>query len=133
MSDMSTTSFKEAIDGIVAEDPRYSADAYSFICEALHHTSSLLGKPTEGPERHISGGELLEGIRSYAIQQYGPMAMTVLKSWGIADTQSFGEVVFNMVERGILGSTEQDSREDFSSGYRFEDAFVRPFLPVSKR
>jgi len=130
---MSNGTMNDAFDKITREDPRYPVDAYYFVCEALQHTSTILDKPKAGPERHVSGSELLEGIRSFAIQQFGPMTITVLKTWGISDTSHFGDVVFNMVDREILGKTGRDKLEDFAGGYEFCDAFARPFLPAAKR
>jgi uncharacterized repeat protein (TIGR04138 family) len=82
--------------------------------------------------RHVSGQELLAGIREFALAEFGPMAKTVLNSWGITRTEDFGEIVFNMVEIGLLGRTDKDSREDFANGYDFEEAFRKPFLPSGK-
>lgn len=124
--------FQEALAGILARDPRYAEDAYHFVREALDFTIKLLDKPQEGPGRHVTGQELLEGIRQYALKEYGQMALRVLNTWGIHKTEDFGEIVFNMVEAGILGKTEEDKKEDFHGGYDFETAFVRPFLPLRK-
>ena len=110
-------------------DPRYSVQAYYFLREALDFTINLLSKPTEGPERHVSGRELLEGVRQYALQEYGPLARTVLAQWGINTTDDFGQIVFNLVQKGILGKTERDKMEDFTNGYDFDTAFRAPFLP----
>ena len=86
----------------------------------------------EAPIRHVTGQELLDGIRAYALEQFGPMVPTVFEEWGLQNCADFGEIVFNMVEIGLLAKTEKDSREDFKSGYDFEDAFRKPFLPGSK-
>ena len=80
----------------------------------------------------MTGQELLEGIRQYALQQYGPMAVTVLEEWGVTHCRDFGDIVFNMVESGLLAKTEKDSRDDFQQGYDFTDAFRKPFWPGSK-
>ena len=79
--------------------------------------------------RHISGQDLLGGMRAYALEQYGPMALPVLHEWGIERCEDFGEIVFNMVENELLAKTEEDSRDDFSGGYTFDEAFRQPFLP----
>ncbi len=86
-------------------------------------------KPPQGVMRHVSAQELLEGIRVYALQEYGPMALTVLQSWGLTCTEDIGEVVFNLVESGKLGKTESDRKEDFANGFDFATAFQRPFEP----
>jgi uncharacterized repeat protein (TIGR04138 family) len=50
--------------------------------------------------------------------------------WNVNKCKDFGEIVFNLVEHGILGRTENDSLDDFDGGYSFNDAFVTPFLPT---
>ncbi len=124
--------FNEVIDVICTRDPRYLPDAYFFVREALDFTVRMHKKPAQGAMRHVSAAELLEGIRVYALQEYGPMALTVLQSWGLARTEDVGEVVFNLVESGKLGKTESDRREDFAHGYDFEATFQVPFQPRTK-
>ena len=123
--------FEEILDQIVKKDPRYPADAYRFLRQGLDFTVRMLGKPDQGPGRHITGQELLEGIRLCALQEFGPIAGTVLRIWGITRTEDFGEMVFNLVHSGLLGKTEQDSKKDFAGGYDFQLAFMAPFLPTS--
>lgn len=124
---------KDPIAALVAADDRYHRDAYAFLKEALEYTQRTLKRPVGEKTRHITGQELLEGIREYALKEYGPMALTVLSEWGIRRSEDFGEVVFNMVEHGILSKTENDSRKDFQDGYDFEKAFRSPFRPSSTR
>ena len=107
---------------VARRDRRYSLDAYRFLYEALEYTVDQLPK-----RRHISGQELLEGIRQYALSQFGFLARTVLESWGVKRTDDFGEIVFNLVEADLLGKTEQDSRDDFSEVYDFRQAFDESF------
>jgi uncharacterized repeat protein (TIGR04138 family) len=127
---MQAASFEEAIEQIATQDLRYNREAYFFLREALDHTHRITGKPPKKNQvRHVSGQELLNGIREYALQQFGPMTLTVLEEWGIKLCEDFGEIVFNMVESKLLAKTEQDSREDFRNGYDFHDAFRKPFLP----
>ncbi len=126
---MRETAFMEAIKRICDNDPRYDMEAYIFIREGLDYTIRMLQKPEKGPARHVSGQELMEGIRQYALTEFGPMALKVLNSWGIEKTDDFGEVVFNLVQSGELGKTEEDRREDFKGGYDFQEAFAKPFLP----
>ena len=77
--------------------------------------------------RHVNGGELLDGIRDLALNRFGPMAKTVFQQWGVERTEDFGEIVFQLVEQGLLGKTEADKRSDFARGYDFDDTFVRDF------
>lgn len=144
---MQEVSLEQAVDQILAKDPRYARDAYIFVREALDHTQKTVAKPAregrggshEGkrdelpPVRHVTPIQLLEGIRVYALEQFGPMVPTVLEEWGIRNSVDFGEIVFNMVEIGLLAKTETDNRDDFKNGYNFDDAFRNPFLPESKK
>lgn len=130
---MHEVSFEEALELIRTKDPRFEDDAYRFVREALDHTQKSIGKDNRGRIRHVSGQELLEGIRDYALTQFGPMAITVLEEWGIHTCADFGEIVFNMVEIGLLAKTEKDSRSDFAGGYDFFEAFRKPFLPEAKQ
>jgi uncharacterized repeat protein (TIGR04138 family) len=129
---MHEVNFEEALERILAKDSRYNSEAYVFLREALDFTQKQIGKENRGQVRHVSGRELLEGVRQYALDQFGPMAITVLDEWGIRACRDFGEIVFNMVEIGLLAKTEQDSPNDFDDGYKFYDAFQKPFLPTSK-
>ena len=129
---MQEINFDEAVELILAKDSRYTRDAYTFVREALDFTQKLASKGARGTIRHVSGQELLVGIRQFALQQFGPMTMTVLEEWGVRNCSDFGEIVFNMVETGLLAKREKDTREDFKNGYDFEEAFRKPFWPQSK-
>ncbi len=130
---MQEVSFEEALAEIQAKDPRYQRDAYLFVREALDYTQKTIAKDSRGRVRHVSGQELLQGIREFALQQFGPMAKTVLEEWGVRRCEDFGEIVFNMVEVGWLAKTKTDSRADFVGGYDFDEAFRKPFLPESRQ
>jgi uncharacterized repeat protein (TIGR04138 family) len=121
----------EALREIVLKDPRYDLDAYLFLRDALDVAVRLYNKPAEGTARHVSGRELLEAIRRHALQEFGPLALRVLNAWGVRKTDDFGEIVFNMVENGVLGKTDEDKREDFRGCYDFSDAFEKPYLPAA--
>ena len=116
----------EIMQEILRRDPRYSEAAYAFVRAGLDFTVRRLKKP-----RHVSGQELLEGLRELALAEFGPMTQTTLAEWGITCTEDFGEIVFNMVETGLLGKTEEDSRADFARGYDFDKAFRKPFQPTA--
>ncbi len=130
---MQDLDFNEVVELIVKEDPRYGRKAYTFIRHGLDQTvKELRKKDTERAQRsqHVSGAELLNGLRLYALDQYGPMTKTVLNSWGITRCSHFGDLVFNLIEYEVFSKTENDRREDFSDIYTFDDAFVKPFLPT---
>ena len=122
---MKTPGTEELLEPILKRDPRYTVEAYFFIREALDHTVRQLDKP-----RHISGQELLDGIRKYALGEYGPVTKRVLSEWGITECIDFGHLVFNLVNEGLLGKTDEDSLDDFSNGYDFTEAFLQPFRPT---
>ncbi len=111
-------SFYQAINEICVCDQRYKPDSYEFVMQALNFTQKEFKK-----EGHISGQELLEGIRKFALDQYGPMAKTVLQHWGITRTSDFGNIVFNMIEQKLLSKTESDTQHDFDDVYDFKTAF----------
>jgi uncharacterized repeat protein (TIGR04138 family) len=129
---MKKLGFPEALQQILKEDARFDEHAYLFIREALDFTIKLFSKPVEGAGRHVSGAELLEGIRQFSLKEFGPMAKTVLNNWGIKKCEDFGEIVFNLVDKGVLGKTEQDKKEDFAGGYDFDEAFRQPFKTPKK-
>jgi len=127
---MADSDFYTVVRDICRQDERYDEEAYAFIREALDFTAKKLSKPTSDvPERHVTGRQLLDGIRDHALQEFGPVALTVLKTWGITSTEDVGEIVFNLVNAGVLRRTETDTKADFAAGYDFEDAFAAPFRP----
>jgi uncharacterized repeat protein (TIGR04138 family) len=129
-------SFCEIIDLIVKEDSRFDKEVYHFVRNALDYTIKELnqnGTEADSNKRHVSGKQLLTGIRAYALEQYGPMSKVLLEHWGVKKCSHFGNIVFNLVKYEILGKTSKDSEEDFHEGYDFWEAFVKPFLPERKQ
>ena len=139
---------------LLQRDRRYKVDAYLFVLEALTYAQDTLGlgaepseedletravdqeSPSSGrsrggrsrrrpAERHLTGQQLCEAARSYALQQYGFLARTVLGTWGIRSTRDLGEIVFNMIDIGQMRKTRKDKREDFHDVYDFDEAFTR--------
>ena len=116
------------LEEVVRRDPRYAYEAYEFLFIALGHTQKLLGRlpdrPDEDPEgtHHVSGPELLTGIRDLALREFGLMARTVFRHWGINRTGDFGEIVFNLIEAGLMSKTERDERADFRDVYDLDEA-----------
>ena len=130
---MQNPDFAEIVTLICKEDPRFERRAYDFVRLGLDHTvKELRKKDTARAERsrHVTGPELLDGVRQYALKEFGPMVMTVFDSWGIRSCADIGHMVFNLIGAGVFGKTEQDSIEDFKNVYDFEEAFVRPFAPA---
>jgi uncharacterized repeat protein (TIGR04138 family) len=114
--------FETELRKIVEKDPRYPADAYIFVRFALDYTAKTL--EIKG---HVTGQELLEGIRQFALKKFGPMSRFMFRQWGIETCEDFGNIVFNMVDNRLLGKTEQDSIDDFKHGYDFYDTFEKPY------
>lgn len=114
--------YLKKIEAILEVHPEYKFEAYTFVLAALHDTVTKLKKP-----RHISGQELTEGIRRYALQQFGPMAKTVLNYWGVFKTLDFGNIVFALIDAKLLSKQPEDTLEDFKNVYAFEDAFDKGY------
>jgi uncharacterized repeat protein (TIGR04138 family) len=106
------------IDHLRERYPRYHETAYLFVLSGLHYTLERLGE-----SRHITGRELTEGCRDLALERYGPLARSVLEYWGIRSTRDVGEIVFALVECGILVKQDNDRLGDFEAVYDFADAF----------
>lgn len=113
---------EEILEKLQGRYPRFHGKAYLFLLSALHLVMEGLEEP-----RHISGEELAEGVRELALKRYGPMARTVMEHWGIHSTQDLGEIVFAMVDCGVLIRREEDRKEDFRNLYDFEEAFERNY------
>jgi len=115
-------SAEELLAEILARDPRYARDAYVFVSESLNYTVQKAGR-----KGHVSGRELCEGLCEHALEQFGRLARTVLESWGVRSGEDIGEMVFNMVDAGLLRKTEEDSRGDFAGVIDFGQALDRGF------
>jgi len=126
---MQKIGFAEALESVVGSDPRYQRDGYIFLRDALDFTTKQQKKVKGVSVRHVSGPELLDGVRQYALKEFGPMVMTVFDSWGIRCSEDIGHMVFNLIGAGVFAKTEQDSIQDFKNVYDFEEAFVKPFAP----
>src|SRR6187431_1317296 len=127
---MQKIGFAEALDSIVATDARYGRDAYIFLRDALDYTTKQQKKTKGASVRHVAGPELLDGVRQYALKEFGPMVVTVLSYWGIRSCEDVGNMVFNLIGAGIFGKTEEDSIDDFKNVFDFDEAFVKPFEPL---
>lgn len=126
---MHASAFHDAISAIVHRDSRFDPDAYFFLKEALDFTVKRAEESNKGVSRHVSGPELLAGFRDFAIEQFGPMALTLLREWGVNQCQHVGEMVFSLIGEQVFGKQDSDTLEDFSNIYQFEEVFVTPFLP----
>lgn len=127
---------------LLKEDTRYPLEAYQFVRDALSFAQDDLDMGTESssnpsslsleevqqrPERHLTGQELCEAIRLYAINQYGYLSKTVLNQWGLNATGDFGNVVYNLISIGWMRKSQEDLREHFDDVYDFETVFLENF------
>lgn len=115
----------KTLQGTAAKS-RYPLHAFHFVRRGLDFTVRRAHEnPEKLPEeqRHVSGQQLSQGLRDFAIDQYGYLARTVLHRWHITRTEDFGEIVFAMVEAGLMQATEGDSARDFHGVYLFDQAF----------
>ena len=113
---------QEILDRIIEVDNRYPRRAYLFIMEAVSYTVENLDA-----RRHITGRELSLGIRDFAIDKFGIAAKLVFEGRNITKTRDFGDIVFNLVNEGLLRKTEEDAIEDFDELYDFTSAFETEF------
>lgn len=131
---MNLDPFSATVDAIIGRDPRFERDAYFFVRDALEYTTKQQKKKIPGPVQkgHVSAQQLLEGVRQYALSQYGPMVPTVLEHWRIRSCEDIGVIVFNLIDASEFGKSDQDSIEDFRRGFDFHEAFVQPFRPETR-
>ena len=114
--------FYSIVADLTRKDVRYHPEAYEFVMEALSYSQKKFKKP-----KHVTGRELLRGIRNLLLKKFGPMTMTVLKHWGVRATDDFGNIVFNLVEYRILSKDTQDHYESFKNAYDFEEVFNKGY------
>ena len=122
------SNLEERLKDVVARDGRYHINAYRFVYEALDYTVKQLEK-----KRHITGRELLEGIKNLAIEQFGGLAVMVFDVWGVRKTADFGNIVFNLVEADLMSRSDEDTREDFEAVYEFKEVFRIDSKPRSSK
>ena len=120
---MTELCFRDGIvDRIRMRDPRYHEGAYLFVLAALEHSQSRLAE-----RRHISGPELTASVRELALAKFGVVAKLVLEHWGVRTTGDIGDIVFTLVDLGLLISQPNDTREEFSGLFDFGQAFEQEY------
>ncbi len=121
----------DPIRRLALDDGRFAPEAFRFLLEGLEEAIAKTGRgDKQGPERHVTGREVLDGLLSRGTRTFGPLAARVWRSWGVREPLDWGRIVFLMVENGMLNRQESDSLEDFRShldfareledGYRLE-------------
>ena len=129
---MQAMQFEQSVVSILKRDKRFDPHAYFFLKDALDFTLKRIAESNGGQARHVSGPELLAGYRDYALEQFGPMASTLMKEWSIRKCQDVGDMVFQLIEEQVFGKQDSDKKEDFSEVFDFEASLVTPFLPKGK-
>ena len=120
----------DPVRSLAIRDGRFAPDAFVFLFESLDTSIRVAGREdATGPDRHVTGRELLEGMRVHATTIFGPMAAHVWRSWGIKETLDWGRVVFLLVDEGLLNSQPTDTIDDFKEGFDFDEAFIENYKP----
>ena len=120
---MAELAFREGImDQIRIREPRFDEQAYLFVLSALEMCQAQMSV-----RRHITGVELARAARDLALDRFGLMARVVLEHWGISSTADIGDIVFTLVEMGLLLSQPQDTRDEFVDVFDFDLAFERDY------
>ena len=127
---MQNTGFQEAVETVCQDDRRYHPEAYAFLRDSLEATIKRRKKSKKEPGPHVGAVELLDVFRIHALAEFGPMALMVLNYWGVMATSDVGQMVFNLVQAGIFGKTDEDTAESFRDIFDFREAFVAPFRPL---
>lgn len=126
---MQKIGFEEAVVRIQREGSRYDSDAYVFLRDALDQSVRAKQEKMGEEYPHVGGQELLFAFRDLALDEFGPMAETVLEVWGVTCSEDVGEMVFQLIEMGAFGQSDDDSRDDFKEVFSFDEAFCEPFRP----
>lgn len=126
---MQPIQFEESVASILKRNSRYDAQAYLFLKDSLDYTLKRFSKGGEEHGRHVSGEELLAGFRDHALEQFGPMASTLMVEWGVNECGDVGNMVFEMIEEQVFGKQESDCHADFEGSFKLLDSLREPFLP----
>lgn len=129
---MQAMQFEQSVVSILKRDKRFDPHAYFFLKDALDFTLKRISESNSGQARHVTGPELLAGYRDFALEQFGPMASTLMNEWSIRKCQDVGDMVFHLIEEQVFGKQDSDKKEDFSEVFDFEASLVTPFLPSRK-
>ena len=121
-----THSFEDAVNGILRQHDEYAADAYDFLRQAMDMAMRQFKK--EENNRHLTAEELYMGVCSLALEEFGPMARSVLQYWGIEDGKDIGQIVFYLIEAGVFGKQEDDSIEQFYRLPKLENLLDAPYM-----
>ncbi|MFT3991901.1 MAG: hypothetical protein QM680_10880 [Luteolibacter sp.] len=130
---MQAMQFEQSVISILKREPRFDPHAYFFLKDALDFTLKRMTESGDNSSSHVSGPQLLAGFRDLALQQFGPMASTLMQEWGVRKCQDVGDMVFHLIEEQVFGKQDSDRREDFSEVFPFEESLTAPYLPNSRK
>jgi uncharacterized repeat protein (TIGR04138 family) len=119
---------EKSIEELARQDRRYPPAAYMLVFEGLERALAKLPA-----RRHVTPHELAEGVREVALEQWGLLARSVLESWNVRSAGGIGDLVFNLIERGLLVAGADDSRAQFEDAFDFHDGLDRAFLTELER
>lgn len=120
--------FHDMLKDVRQKDPRFAPEAYAFVFQGLDFTMQVM----KGKRQHVTGQELLEGIRRLAAKEFGRLAPMVFKAWGVTKSRHFGDIVYNLVNAGIMGKRDEDRLEDFDGGFDLDTAFDKDEPPTDE-
>ena len=126
---MQPTQFMDAVEAIGSKDPSFDQGAYYFLKDALDFTVRRAMENNDGQHRHVAASELLIGFRDLAIQEFGPMAGTMMSEWGIQSCRDIGTMVFQLIEEGVFGKQDSDTPDDFAELFPLIETLEAPFQP----
>ncbi|MBT8038531.1 MAG: hypothetical protein KJO21_13425 [Verrucomicrobiae bacterium] len=126
---MQPTQFMDAVHAVIKRDPSYDVGAYYFLKDALDFTVKRVMENNAGEHRHVAASELLIGFRDLALQEFGPMASTMMKEWRLLSCTDIGTMVFQLIDEGVFGKQDSDTMEDFAELFPLHKTLDAPFLP----
>ena len=127
---MSALTLEMKLEEIARSDRRYLVEAYQFVFEALDYVLAHPGCRKTPMGRHVTVSDLLEGMRRFGLEHYGPLARCVFESWGVYSTDDLGEIVFRLIDQNLLHQGEHDRKEDFAGAFDFHEVFEAGYRPL---
>lgn len=131
---MQSTQFMDAVQAVIVRDSRYDVSAYYFLKDALEFTvKRAMDQSRQGEHRHVSASELIHGFRDLALDEFGPMAATLMREWRVLSCSDIGAMVFLLIEEGAFGKQDSDTEEDFANLFNLIETLEAPYLPKNSK
>ena len=111
--------YSDKYDDVAAMDERYAARGYALVMDVINFLFR--------DKKDISDYDILEEFKERTLDQYGPMAYTVLREWGIHSCRDVGNMVENLAASRRIRHSEGDDTGAFDAGYDFKEAFLGPY------